>query len=231
MDALPFSTVAIVLGIILFATLVRAIFGFGDALIGMPLITMVVGLKSATPLVALVAVTIGRAILASNWRAVHLAGAWRLVLSTIVGIPIGLYFLKGSYEIPMQLVLGSVILLFALYSLRKSSGLELHDERYSYAFGLAAGILGGAYNTNGPAVVMYGTMRRWNPARFRATLQGYFVVTGLIILLGHGAAGLWTPMVLKLYLAALPAVCLSSRSMRMPERCRGDLLQSCLKAR
>ena len=41
-------------------------------------------------------------------------------------------------------------------------------------FGFFAGILGGAYNTNGPPVVIYGSLRKWSPATFRATLQGYF---------------------------------------------------------
>jgi len=40
----------------------------------------------------------------------------------------------------------------------------------------------------------------------RATLQGYFLPTGLAILAGHGIAGLWTPVVLRSYLYALPAI-------------------------
>ena len=69
-----------------------------------------------------------------------------------------------------------------------------------------AGILGGAYNTNGPPAVIYGMLKGWPPERFRATLQGYFLPTGLVILLGHGAAGLWTGLVLRLFAFSLPAL-------------------------
>jgi hypothetical protein len=78
----------------------------------------------------------------------------------------------------------------------------------AYLFGFIAGILGGAYNTNGPPIVMYGTLQRWSPERFRATLQGYFVPTGLLILLGHGAAGLWTPQVFWLFGCSFPLIML-----------------------
>jgi hypothetical protein len=72
--------------------------------------------------------------------------------------------------------------------------------------GFIAGILGGAYNTNGPPVVIYGMLRRWDPEKFRATLQGYFLPTGLAILISHGLAGMWTKQVIHLYLYSLPAI-------------------------
>ncbi len=72
-----------------------------------------------------------------------------------------------------------------------------------------AGILGSAYNTNGPPIVVYGALCRWPPERFRATLQCYFFPTGLVILLSHGLAGLWTRDVLQLYGAALPVIMLA----------------------
>jgi hypothetical protein len=37
-------------------------------------------------------------------------------------------------------------------------------------------------------------------------MQGYFLPTGLTILIGHGLAGLWTPTVLRLYGYALPVI-------------------------
>ncbi len=48
---------ALVLVVLFCSTFIRATFGFGDALVAMPLLAMVVGLKTATPLVALVAST------------------------------------------------------------------------------------------------------------------------------------------------------------------------------
>jgi uncharacterized membrane protein YfcA len=82
----------------------------------------------------------------------------------------------------------------------------LRNQHWAYLFGFVAGILGGAYNTNGPPVVVYGTLRRWPPVHFRATLQGYFLPTGFLILAGHALGGLWTRQVWQMYIFALPLI-------------------------
>ena len=199
----------IVLAIVFLSTLTRSTFGFGDALIAMPLLTMAVGIQAATPLVALIASTIAITILARNWRRVNVASAWRLVVSSLLGIPIGLVFLKGTYDGVVTALLALLIVSFSLYSLLRPRLFVLTDDKLAYVFGLLAGILGGAYNTNGPPVVIYGTLRKWPAESFRATLQGYFFPTGLFITLSHGLAGLWTPGVLRSYTICLPVVLLA----------------------
>lgn len=198
-----------VLAILFLSTLTRSTLGFGDALIAMPLLAMMVDMQVATPLVALIASTIAFTILIRNWRNVDLASAWRLVVSSLVGIPIGLFFLQETYEDVVKIVLALLIISFSLYNLLKPRLVALTDDKLAYAFGLLAGILGGAYNTNGPPVVVYGTLREWPAGSFRATLQSYFLPTGFLILLSHGLAGLWTPTVLRLYAVALPVVFLA----------------------
>lgn len=196
----------IVLLIIAAATSVRAVFGFGDALIAMPLLTLTIGLRTAAPLMALVSGTVAVIILFATWRSVHLESTWRLVVSAICGVPIGIYFLQETFERPMTAILGLVVLLFGAYNLWTPSKIVLNTDRWAFVFGFVSGILGGAYNTNGPPVVIYGTLRRWPPEQFRATLQGFFLTSGTAILVAHGAAGLWTRTVLLSYLWALPIV-------------------------
>jgi uncharacterized membrane protein YfcA len=200
------DTEVLVLIVLCCSTFIRSAFGFGDALVAMPLLALVVGLKTATPLVALVASTIGLAILLKNWRSVQIQSAWRLIVATIAGIPLGLLLLKGAYEGLLQILLAVILIGFAVFSLLKSRQIVIRGEKLAFGFGFVAGILGGAYNTNGPPVVIYGTLKGWNPATFRATLQGYFLPTSLFITAGHGSTGLWTGEVLRLYLYALPLV-------------------------
>jgi uncharacterized membrane protein YfcA len=199
----------VVLVIILFAALIRSTFGFGDALTAMPLLTLFISLQVATPLVALMSFTISICILARCWRDVVFSSAWKLIIATIIGIPIGLFYLKGSYDEVLKIVLALVILSFSFYKLAKPKMMRLRTERASWPFGFAAGILGGAYNTNGPPVIIYGTMRKWTPAEFRATLQGYFLVTGIFIMLGHWSTDLWTSEMMVLYAICLPFILLS----------------------
>ena len=198
-----------VLSILFISTLTRSALGFGDALIAMPLLAMVVNMQVATPLVAFTASTIALTILLGGWRSVDVKAAWRLIVSSLVGIPVGLFFLKTAPESVIKAALGVVLIAFGLYNLITPRLARLRSEKLAYVFGLIAGVLGGAYNTNGPPVVVYGTLRGWSPESFRTTLQCYFLPTGGLILVSHGLAGLWTPEVLRLYAYALPVIMLA----------------------
>jgi uncharacterized protein len=59
---------------------------------------------------------------------------------------------------------------------------------------------------NGPPLVIYGTLRRWPPVRFRATLQGYFLPASGVVVFGYWMTGLLTAAVGRYYLMALPFV-------------------------
>ena len=156
--------------------------------------------------------TIAAIILLRNWRVADLNATWRLVLSSCFGIPVGLFLLKDVPEDLMKVFLGIVVILFSLYNLANRH-LKIIDLRrvgggsmLAYLFGFVAGVLGAAYNTSGVVITVYATLRDWAPDRFRSTLQSYFVFTGLLILAGHGLAGLWTPEVLKFYVTAVPLI-------------------------
>jgi uncharacterized membrane protein YfcA len=201
------ETIVTVFVIFFVSTFIRSSLGFGDALVAMPLLTMVVGLKTATPTVALVATTIAVVILAKNWRIAELKATFRLVLSSFIGIPVGLVLLKGVDEDITKSLLGAILILYGLYNLLKPHLIKISGGiGPAFFFGFIAGILGGAYNTNGPPVVIYGRLRRWAPDRFRATMQSYLLPTGFLILLGHGLSGLWTPQVFRYYILSLPIV-------------------------
>jgi uncharacterized membrane protein YfcA len=202
----------LILATLFVSTFIHSTLGFGQALIAMPLLAMVIELKTATPLVAFVLMTIAAVILLRNWRVVDLSAVWRLVLSSCFGIPMGLLMLKGVPEGQMKVFLGILVILFSLYNLanRHLKIIDLHHVSdgsvLAYLFGFVAGVLGAAYNTSGVVITIYATLRDWSPDRFRSTLQSYFVFTGLFILVSHGLVGLWTPDVLRLYVTSLPLI-------------------------
>jgi uncharacterized membrane protein YfcA len=195
-----------IISVLFLSTLVRSTFGFGDALVAMPILALFVDIRIATPVVGLVASTIAMIILFGSWRQVQLKSAGRLIVSSVAGIPCGLYLLKTMHESMIKIALGCVISGFALYRLSSPISLSLKTEKSSYVFGFLAGAFGGAYNITGPPIVIYGFLRGWNQSTFRATLQGYFFLTGIFILLGHFLSGLWTGPVLMQFTLALPAV-------------------------
>src|SRR5437764_4474082 len=193
-----------VLAVIFLATLIRSAFGFGEALVAVPLLALRMPVEIAAPLAVLVSITVAAVIVLEDWHQVHLSSAWRLVLSTLFGIPLGLLLLTAVPEPVVKAALAVVIIAFSGYCLARRTPLALHDDRLAWLFGFGAGVLGGAYGMNGPPLVIYGTLRRWSPERFRATLQGYFLPASLVGMAGYWAAGLWVPAVTRSDLTSLP---------------------------
>jgi uncharacterized protein len=200
------ATTAEVAAILFVATFVRSTLGFGEALIAVPLLALIMPVTVAAPVAALVSMTVALIVVVQDWGHVQWRSAARLVLSTVVGIPLGLLLLTRAPEPVVKCLLGAVICLFAVFSLRRGAGWNLAGDAAGWAFGFAAGVLGGAYGMNGPPLAVYGVMRRWSPQQFRATLQGYFLPASAMGMVGYWAVGLWTRSVNGLYVTSLPTV-------------------------
>ena len=192
--------------IIFIATAIRSTFGFGEALIAVPLLAFFLPLNVAAPLAVLVSITVALVVVAQDWRHVHVASAGWLVLATLFGIPLGLCLLTSSHQEMVKAALGVLIIAFSAYALIGRAPLQLdRDSRpWLLACGFVAGVLGGAYGMNGPPLAVYGTMRRWSAQQFRATLQGYFLAASLIGMCGYWAAGLWTAPVTRYFYCRCP---------------------------
>ena len=197
-------------GVLFVATLIRSVFGFGEALVAVPLLALIIPVQVAAPVAVLVSITVAGIIVVQDWRKIHVRSAGWLVLSTMLGIPLGLILLKAAAEPVVKGVLASVIIAFSAYSLLRGKQRELKNDKFAWLFGFSAGVLGGAYGMNGPPLVIYGSLRRWSPQYFRATLQGYFLPASLVGLWGYQFAGFWTPEVNRFYLLSLPFVVLAT---------------------
>jgi uncharacterized membrane protein YfcA len=198
-----------VLAVLFFATMIRSAFGFGEALIAVPLLALLMPVNVAAPVAVLVSITVALIVVAQDWRKIHMRSAGWLVLSTLFGIPLGLVMLKTVPEPVVKGILAVVIIGFSTFSLRTGNRHELKNDKLAWLFGFAAGILGGAYGMNGPPLVIYGSLRRWSPGHFRATLQGYFLPASLIGMIGYLATGLWSSTVSRFYFWSLPVVVLA----------------------
>ena len=198
-----------VVAVLFCATLVRSAFGFGEALIAVPLLALALPAEIAAPVAVMVSITVAAIVVAQDWRDVQVSTTVWLVLSSMAGIPLGLLLLRTVSEPVVKGVLGVIVGAFATASLLNRGSYELKNDRLAWLFGVAAGILGGAYGMNGPPLVAYVALRRWSPGHFRATLQGYFLPASAMGMIGYWIAGLWTASVNRYYAVSLPGVLLA----------------------
>jgi hypothetical protein len=214
-----------VLLVIFIATLIRSALGFGEALVAVPLLALRIPVKVAAPLAVLISVMVAGVIVAQDWRKIEMRSAAWLVVSSLFGIPLGLLLLTRANGHVVKVILGIIIAGFSIYSLTAKKKLHLAQDHpvWLLGSGFCSGILGGAYGMNGPPLAVYGSLRRWSPQRFRATLQGYFLLASLVGLIGYVAVGLWVPAVTRYFLLSLPVVFAAIMIGRaLNHRLRGD---------
>lgn len=208
---MPETQIVILIGVIAFgATLVRSTLGFGDALIAMPLLAFVLPLRVAAPYVAALSVFNAIVILIQEWRHISFREMKPLIVASLCGIPFGVWLLRDGDPRIVTGLLAVLVLSFSTWNLWRPESLQLASDRSAPLFGFVSGVLGGAYNTAGPTLVIFGTLRRWPVDRFRANLQSYFVVGGTTVFLSHVWHGHVTGPVLKLFAICVPLTIVSA---------------------
>lgn len=200
--------VIFITAIIFLAIFTQTVSGFGVSLVAMSLLVNFIGIREATPLVALVAMTVELIILIYYRHDFNLGAVTRLSGASILGIPIGMIFLRQVEVGILTTILGIILLAYSLYALLGPALPQLKHPSWAYGLGFLAGVLGGAYNTSGPPVIIYGTCQRWPPAEFKSNLQGFFMLVSTVAAIGHAISGGMTITVWQNYLYALPAIAL-----------------------
>lgn len=173
------------LAIYLLAAVAQGVTGFGSALVAVPLLAFVVD-----PVVAVVATTTVGCVL-SGWsfrkERTHADGpaVRTLVISGVVGIPVGLLLLVALDGDALRIVIGVVVLLLVgliAAGVRVPAGAG--TQRIA---GVTSGALLAATGMNGPPLVIVLSGRPQRVAR--ATLQGVFAVQDLLAVAGFALVG------------------------------------------
>jgi uncharacterized membrane protein YfcA len=68
-------TILPVLAVIFLATLIRSAFGFGEALVAVPLLALLMPVEKAVPLATLVSITVAGVVVAQDWHQMHVCSA------------------------------------------------------------------------------------------------------------------------------------------------------------
>lgn len=194
--------------IIFLAVLTQSVTGFGLALVSMGLLSQILGIQIAAPLVAMVAVPLEFILLLRHRAALNWQAVWRLSLASALGIPVGILALRHVDQKLILTVLGLILVGYAVYALRSPRLPRLEHSGWAYGFGFVAGLLSGAYNTGGPPAILYGNSRGWEPGEFKSNLQSFFLLNDALVIVGHTLSNHLTPNVWSNFILAVPATAL-----------------------
>lgn len=184
----------------------QSLTGFGMGLVTMAVLPSLLGLHLATPLVALSGIVLEAIMLFRYRESLQVKSIWRLLVASLIAIPFGVYILRQLDERNALFMLGFIITGYAIYALSGFRLPELSHPAWAWIIGLSSGMLGGAYNTAGPPVVIYGNCRRWSPQEFKSNLSGFFIVNSLMVVSTHWLSDNYTQSVLTFFWWTLPAL-------------------------
>ncbi len=192
--------------VVLFASFVQGVSGFGQALVSMAILPFMLPLRIVTPLVLLNGLALTAMLFIVKRKHVNLRELIPLLASAAVGVPFGIFILTYLDEQILRKILASLIILFSVYSLAGLLPAKPVSRRWSYVFGFLAGSLGAAFNINGPPVIVHAALQQWDKDRTIANLQGFFLSSAFLIGAGHAARGLYTADVLFLWSMLIPII-------------------------
>jgi hypothetical protein len=210
MPELTPALVTVVGGIAFLAAFAQGVTGFGSALVAMPLLALLLDVRAAAALVALQSLAVNLVLMWPARRELPWQRVGPLLAGSLAGIPAGVLFLAGADSRLSRALLGVALILASAALLRTRSLRNGSGAGPALAAGALAGVLGGAFNTNGPIAALYAASQGWEKRETHAALQLYFFLSGLAIAALHGAAGISDRRVLLAAASALPALALGS---------------------
>lgn len=185
--------------IFLAAGFTQGLSGFGSALIAMPLLTMMIDVKTAVPL------CIMNGLIITSYLSLKMRGHLErkkivpLLAGSIPGIFIGVFFLKNAEPGMIRILLGVLIVSYSVYSLLFRPAPRNIHPFWSYLAGFGTGFIGSAFSAGGPPVIIYTTLTGWPKDRIKATLSGFFFASSIITVTLYITAGLVNELVLKYF--------------------------------
>ena len=193
--------------IILAASFVMGLAGFGIALVSMAFLPYLMSPATAIVLMTMYALVFAVAVVVQLRRDVEPVTLTDLLVGTIAGTPLGVWGLATLPTSALNRLIGLMLLVAVGLEWRRVYPERLTGRGWGLGAGVLAGVIGGAVGTPGPPVILYAASQGWGPRTMKANLSAFFTVNQAVILAGYWWAGLLTPEVWRLALSyAAPAV-------------------------
>ena len=147
---------------------------------------------------------------ALHWRRWNGRLVWLLIPGAVVGVTIGTYFITNAPTRTLQIALGVIVLLFAVYKIFEKRILGLFHYQPRDWHGMVAGTITGfssaLAHTGGPPVSVYLLMQDIPPGVFNATAAIFFLILNWIKVPYYWYAGLFNFQLLWQVAWILPLV-------------------------
>lgn len=195
----------IVTTLIIFAgALVQGTAGFGGALFSMSMLLLYAEPVWAAPVV-LLSYTVNRIpallVLRKDLMWNH---SLLLIAAAVPGAFLGTYLLKNMGAGIIMKILGTILILFSAYKIMSPHFNTTLSRVWALPAGFLSGILGGAFGTDGPPVVVYAALQNWSKEQVVGMLHSFFLLSNFIIIMSYWYNGLLSRSVMDVSWFTIP---------------------------
>ncbi|MDE2801852.1 MAG: TSUP family transporter, partial [Chloroflexota bacterium] len=187
---MPIDTTLILVGLIIFiASAIKITFGVGFALIGTPLLLLVMEPNKVVGFIAPLILLQDMIILSQTWRHVPWRHAAMLAAAAVVVAPFSAQLLTVLDPRTLQITISSIIIVVGLALL---AGLRLSIRREPVAMvagGAVSGLVFPLSGISGPPVALLLVNQQWPVQTMRAVLAAYLVVLEIVTITAFAING------------------------------------------
>lgn len=199
MLAAPWVELALIFLIFVVSAMTQGIMGFGFGIVAMTLLPLVMGLKDAVTLLAMLNAVM--MVLSFYWQ--KRAFSWRdaryLMIGGLIGLPIGGYMVHALPENILLGILGAAMLYVGIeHFVTRHLSAKKPIGRWEIPVGVFSGITAAGFNMGGPPIVAYAYSRNWTVEQAKAVIASVFMTTSLCRLPLVGLTAVDLPKTLRL---------------------------------
>jgi uncharacterized protein len=184
------------------AAMIKGTMGFGFPLVGIPLLSAIIGPRAAVPMMA-VPTLLSNFMMVSRWTPSTAGAHLLLALAGLaVGTLAGAAVIKALDPRWLSVLVGAVTLGYVLATAFRLTALvpEAAGRRAAPVVGLAAGLLGGATGIFAPLLASYLHLLRMAKREFIFWITIMFFVSNIVQVASYAHLGLYGGQVLQLAL-------------------------------
>ncbi len=200
----------LVASIAFLAGLIQGLCGFGSALFAMPLLLQFLPARTATPFCILIGLIITSILSIDLKRHLDWKKIGPIFTGCIPGIAVGTHFLKTVDNGVIKVLLGLLLISYSLFKLFISARQKGLNRLWGVLAGFFTGAIGAAFSAGGPPTIIYTSLNDWKKDEIKATLSGFFLLTGILIAAAHALSGITSWTVIKFFIISIVPVSLGT---------------------
>jgi uncharacterized membrane protein YfcA len=191
---------------VLLAAFVRGVSGFGFALILAPILLLILNSKSVVIINLFLGFLANIVVFFYCVRKISLRKITPMMIACLIGVPLGAYIIYIIDAAMLKIIVGGVILVFAI-PMAFGFNLTLKNETAaSGAAGFLSGVLITATSLGGPPVVLYMHNQRWEKEDIYNNQAGYFLFANVCAFIALSLSGFMDAQIAIFSVSLMPAL-------------------------